>query len=788
VDIVVRVLLAAAAFAGTSTVLRRWPRLLLARGPVPVVVLAAAAAAGAAAAPGEPTALPAVDVVLRAALAATVTAASARARRQVWLFASTATVVAGTGASLDWLAFIATGATLALLVLDRRSWIVGAFIGACLSQVLLRLDLGGTTGTSAAVAGAVSGLLVLSGLGRARRSTRRRSWVAGGVLAGVAVVLSGACALAAAGAAGDVRDGIDAGKDGFSAARHGDVPTATGHFDRASDAFERARTDLEHWWVRPALAVPVVGQQLRAVRTLSGAGHGLAGAAASASSELDLKALRVQGGTIDLAAVEKAAAALTSARTALDRAAADVAEARSPWLVPPLVEAIRDLDGRMMEARRDVGTAAEVLDVAAPMLGRDGPRRWFVAVVTPAENRGSGGLIGNIGEITATAGKLDLVSVQRVARLNQAVDDGAAAQVLPRIYADAYAAWKVPSKLQNATVVANFPTAAEALEAVQPLAGRGEVDGTISVDPLAVAALLDVVGPVKVPSWPVPISAQNAASVLLHEQYVVLEEGPREEFLGQVIGAVWLRATAGDLPSPAVLARALGPALKGRHIQLHSRRPDEQAVLSRLGAAGTVRFGEGDHLRLVTNNGSESKVDWFLDRALDYRIRYDPASGAVEGTATVTLTNDAPASGLPAYVLGGQVVPPGFSRQIVQLYTPLEVSAITVDGRAPPASALRSLGRPGNWAHEIDVAIPPKSAVKLEFRLAGRFAEPDAHWTLDLGRQAAVRPDDVSVTIEVPGAWGIGNPGGGLTGGGQTAAARLRLDRDRQLRAEMFRR
>src|SRR5205814_5544739 len=134
----------------------------------PVAALCLAAAAGAAAADGAPTAVHAVDTVLRAALAAGVTAASARARRQAWLLASTATVVAGTGAAYDWLAFVATGATLALVVLGRRSWIVGAFIGACLSQVLLRLDLGGTNGTSATVAGAVSALLVISGLRRAR--------------------------------------------------------------------------------------------------------------------------------------------------------------------------------------------------------------------------------------------------------------------------------------------------------------------------------------------------------------------------------------------------------------------------------------------------------------------------------------------------------------------------------------------------------------------------------------------------------------------------------------------
>jgi hypothetical protein len=788
VDLIVRVLLGAAAFLVTWGLVTRWPRIVVAREPVGVSVLAAAAAVGGLVAPGEPTALAAADVVLRALFAAAVTAASARARRQVWLFASTATVVAGVGASFDWLAFVATGATLALLVLGRRSWVVGAFIGACLSQVLLRLDLSGTTGTSAAVAGAVGGLLIISGLGRARRSTRRRAWIAAGVLAGTAVVVSGACALAAAGASGDVQDGIDAGKDGLDAARQGDVPAATARFDRAADAFGRAGSDLERWWAHPALAVPIVGQQLRAVRTLSRAGEELAGAASTASVELDLKGLRLQQGAIDLTAVDRAAKAVDSARRALDGAAADVESARSPWLVSPLVEAIGDLTGRMGEARRDVGTAADVLDLAGPMLGRDGPRRWFVAVVTPAENRGSGGLVGNIGEITATAGKLDLVNVQRVARLNEAVDDEAAARVLPPIYADAYGAWKVPAKLQNVTVTADFPTAAEALEAVQPLAGRGEVDGTISIDPLAVAALLDVVGPVNVPSWPVPISAENAASVLFHEQYVVLPEEARENFLGEVIAAVWVRATAGDLPSPAAMARSLGPAVRGRHIQLHSGRAEEQATLGRLGADGALRHTGGDHLGLVTDNGSQSKIDWFLRRALDYHLRYDPGSGKAEAIVKVTLTNDAPASGLPAYVLGGQVLPPGFSRQIVQIYTPLDLVTATVDGRAAAPTGLRSLGRSGNWAHELDVAVPPRSAMTIELRLAGHLTGASRRWMLDVGRQSAVRPDDVTVTLDVADGWSIAATTGGLNGQRHTASVRLDLDRYVQLGAEMRRR
>jgi hypothetical protein len=76
----------------------------------------------------------------------------------------------------------------------------------------------------------------------------------------------------------------------------------------------------------------------------------------------------------------------------------------------------------------------------------------------------------------------------------------------------------------------------------------------------------------------------------------------------------------------------------------------------------------------------------------------------------------------------------------------------------------------------------------IELRLAGRLTGPPGRWTLDVGRQSAVRPDDVTVTLDVADGWSIGTTTGGLTGQGQTASARLNLDRDVHLGAEMRRR
>jgi hypothetical protein len=227
--------------------------------------------------------------------------------------------------------------------------------------------------------------------------------------------------------------------------------------------------------------------------------------------------------------------------------------------------------------------------------------------------------------------------------------------------------------------------------------------------------------------------------------------------------------------------------VRGRHIQLHSRLSAEQSALGRLGADGAVRHAAGaDHIGLVTDNASQSKIDWYLRRSVDYHLRYDPGSGRADGTVRVTLTNDAPASGEPAYVLGGDVAPAGYSRQIVQLYTPLDLSSATVDGHPPPVGSVRSLGESGNRAHEFDVAVPPKSSLTIELHLSGRLGAPGTgQLAVDLDHQPAVHPDHVTLTLDLAGGWRIN--GGSLNSRGTTASATRELDQNVQLLTEIIR-
>src|SRR5205823_10768931 len=161
-------------------------------------------------------------------------------------------------------------------------------------------------------------------------------------------------------------------------------------------------------------------------------------------------------------------------------------------------------------------------------------------VQTPDELRGSGGVMGSFGEVTATDGDLELPRLEPTHVLNDATDSRVQAQKLPAVYRDQFSGFLPDHFWQNITAPVDFPTTPTAIEASYPVTAGGKpVDGVVAVDPIGLAACLDLTGPVKVKSWPEPIGPDNVKQVLLYDQYVALEGDTREGFLGDVAHAVF---------------------------------------------------------------------------------------------------------------------------------------------------------------------------------------------------------------------------------------------------------
>jgi hypothetical protein len=293
------------------------------------------------------------------------------------------------------------------------------------------------------------------------------------------------------------------------------------------------------------------------------------------------------------------------------------------------------------------------------------------------------------------------------------------------------------------------PTVAKAVQAAYPLTGRGPVDGVILIDPIGLAALLKVTGPITVAPWPEPLTPDNTAQILNFDHYDRLKPPARDDFQGAVVRAVIDRLTVGDLAAPSELAAALAPAVRGGHLQLWSPDRAAEALFRKVNAAGELRPPKGaDFIELVTQNGSAAKIDWFLRRSLRYEAVVDPDTGDVRATAVVTLTNSAPTEGLDPYVIGGTALNntrAGESRLFLTLYSALDLDGVTDEAGQPLGVNLGQEN--GLTAMRVLLRIPPGGSRTIRFQLTGGADLSGGDYQLILGHQATAWPDQVDLKI-----------------------------------------
>jgi len=763
--VVIAFVSAGAGFAASGLLVWLAPSLVLRRRKtirLVVRLVAVAAAVGGALAGPSPTGSDVVDLVLRAGLCGGAVFLAASANRWLLVVAA-ALALAGTWSSASWAlapwsAGVGLGLALGPAAAHLKAPVIKAAAAGLTTQAALRLSWPGTERGTALLALVVFAILILGGLSRAPAELRRQVVKGVRIAAGVGAAASMLGVLAVVFARAGVENGIRSATAGVSSARDADPTRSTALFGQADRSFTGARHHLDSWWSRPAWGVPLVAQQVRALRDVTASGAATSRAGGRVAQVANRQELRLSGGA---APIDQIAALEEPAREAfsvLTTAQARVGAARSPWLLPPVSSRLSTLQDRLREAREGAQVTLAASELAPPLLGADGPRRYFLAIQTPSELRGSGGFIGNFGEISVDRGRLGLDRLGRTRDLNRGGDPASRRVIAPPDYLARYQGFFDPNSVwQNLTMSPDFPTVGRVIADLYPQSGGRPVDGVISVDPIGLAALLKVVGPVKVPAWPVPITAENAGRVLLYDQYVQLEGDAREDFLADVTSAVWQRLTAGRANAVS-LVRALAPVAAEKHLLFVSTRPEEQETLRRLGTAGAMPPVQGDFLGLVTQNAGGNKIDWFLRRSVDYDAQLDPASGEVRATVRVGLRNTAPAGGLPPYVIGSATKPPlpsGTNKMYLSLYSPLFFTGARLDGQ--PVQLESEIERDRN-VYSAYVTVPPGGTSKLEIDLTGRIDVRDGY-RLDVFHQPFLAPESVSASVRVSDGWAMG-PGG----------------------------
>jgi hypothetical protein len=282
------------------------------------------------------------------------------------------------------------------------------------------------------------------------------------------------------------------------------------------------------------------------------------------------------------------------------------------------------------------------------------------------------------------------------------------------------------------------------------------------IDPKAVAAFLQFVGPVRIAGLPEPLTTQNASEALLRQQYDILQGNAasttaRHDYLQAALQATFARLLSGSLPGTRSLANALAPVVHSGDLEFWSSHQDDQPLLEGLGVSGAFpKARGGDLLSVETSNSANNKADAYLFTSVDDRVTFNPGSGAVTAHVTVTLRNTAPSSGLPAYVIGSfrdSGLSPGTNLTWLTVYSPL---GITED----PASRtdIRPVAEPefGVNAYSAFVAIPSGRTVTVSLTLVGQIRRGKGY-TLVVRQQPSANPELYTVEIAGAGQWGTGN-------------------------------
>lgn len=554
---------------------------------------------------------------------------------------------------------------------------------------------------------------------------------------------------------------LNAAKDHLESAKQAllraDGTTARSEVDLAVDNAAAARGNTSTVLWDTVAAIPGLGQPFEQTTKISAAAYDLVDQvlrpAVSAGVALAPETLRSPDGAISVDAMLTARAPLQQAAAAAVRLSETVNTIPSGGYVGSVEAAREQLQAQTRELVGLLNTAADAATIIPPMLGSDGPRTYFFAFQTNAEARGTGGLLGSFAILRADHGHLSIVSTGSGSNADLR-DQGSNPVNLGSEFAqqgyigDSTTAWG------NSNISANFPYVARIWASLWQLQSGQHVDGVIATDPVALGYVLDAIGGLTLSDGQF-VDGDNFVQITESEIY---EKFPGVDGVDRDARKIYEQGISGELVQKIIadsgghtvdLLRALTKAAAEGRLDLWSAFPAEQAVLAPTPLGHEVPDDAAPYAGLVVNNSSHGKLDYYLGRAVNYTAG-GCAHPTRQSTVTVTLTNNAPAHGLPPFVtIGSPPGPVGINRSDVTLYATAGAQLRTVTVNGVPVAAVPGTER-GHPVFTVNAEMLPGAAVVVKFALT----EPTAAGGARVPIQPLVLPMDVTTDVPVCGASG----------------------------------
>jgi hypothetical protein len=545
---------------------------------------------------------------------------------------------------------------------------------------------------------------------RSRRNhTRRRAlWI---VLAVLAVLVFAALWVGVRGLM--AKDALDKAVPAASALAqqigNGDRKGADASFRilqaNASDA--AALTSDPVW--RAVEILPVVGTNLTAVREAAGIADDVSRNAIARivgiSATVGVGEFAPVDGAVQLQPLIDAQPGLSAAAVVLDSADRRAQAIDTDTTIGVVSKAIQKLQDTLAEASVVIDTVDRAAKLLPPMMGATGERNYVLLFQNPAELRATGGIPGALAQLKVSGGAISLTQQASSGDFPMTPAPVAELPLETRaLYGDITGQY-----IQDVNLTPQFPLSAPLAAEMWRQRFGVQVDGVMSIDPVALSYLLRATGPIKLQTGEM-LTSDNAVQLLLTDVYSRYPDTRvQDAFFASAASAVFNAVATGAVDSSKMLD-ALTQAGDEHRLLVWSANTDEQAELAETTIAGALPVSDAktDRIGVYFNDATGSKMGTHLQTQINTGRKVCRADGLPQSNVEITLTNTAPAdaaTSLPKYVTAGGAygVTPGNIKLVVNIY-------------GMPGSANLGLTRDGvEFAHHSTTDSGyPVSAVEVE--------------------------------------------------------------------------
>ena len=442
------------------------------------------------------------------------------------------------------------------------------------------------------------------------------------------------------------------------------------------------------------------------------------------------------GTTVSLSALQSLQISVANATTtmsSLNRPAAG--------LIGPIGTARRDLDQQIAKITNDLDRGNRTLSYALPFLGANGARTYLIAGENNAEMRDQGDVL-SLALMHAQNGTFNVDIVGSV----DDIEPSRAVNVpMPAGTEAVFGAYQPTSLWQSVNASADFPLSGAIMQAMFAQVDGVHVDGVIALDVPALESLLALTGPVSVPEIAGPISAQNVATVILHDQYSDYLPGSAQAQRKDNIAAV-AQATVERMKSEHIDLAALGSALasdvEGRHLMVWDEVPHNESILAAMGASGSLDSTAPTRtFHLAVENSTATKLDYYVQPSVKVQVDVTSNGDALVNT-TVTVANTTPSGLGPTFQTGPDGInsfTPGQYVGRVVLWAPRG----SITPQSTPESGLR--------LSQTQTNVLPQQSQTISFATIIPHAVVNGHLMLRFVPQPRLNPMGFQLEFSAPG-------------------------------------